>query len=301
MNARLLFILLLFVIGALWYIIGYWRRKAGEAAFAAARLAEKSEERERYCRLAVMAGHREACRMFCLLHPEQFDGHSPHKPFKSRGIRISFYGYYYPSRYNALLNDEQRAFCRSIYQFKQGDIHGIEFFKTCMNALQLKKRPYHIMFMPCSNWIKYGQRFKRLDWYIGKHRQDLTSGLYDVDICDARESLHEAKGGEKRILERNYLITGNIKGKEIIIIDDVLTTGQSVADYKEEIERCGGYLLWQDVLHAFDAPCTNTHLGQPHCPYYRTDDKVTGTVSVLFTSFHKPANADMHSCRMDWI
>ena len=55
MNARLLFILLLFVIGALWYIIGYWRRKAGGAAFAAARLAEKSEERERYCRLAVMA------------------------------------------------------------------------------------------------------------------------------------------------------------------------------------------------------------------------------------------------------
>ena len=126
---------------------------------------------------------------------------------------------------------------------KQGDIHGIEFFKTCMNALQLKKRPYHIMFMPCSNWIKYGQRFKRLDWYIGKHRQDLTSGLYDVDICDARESLHEAKGGEKRILERNYLITGNIKGKEIIIIDDVLTTGQSVADYKEEIERCGGKVV----------------------------------------------------------
>ena len=48
MNARLLFILLLFTIGALWYIIGYWRRKAGEAAFAAARLTEKSEERERY-------------------------------------------------------------------------------------------------------------------------------------------------------------------------------------------------------------------------------------------------------------
>lgn len=90
MNARLLFILLLFTIGALWYIIGYWRRKAGEAAFAAARLTEKSEERERYCRLAVMAGHREACRMFCLLHPERFDGHSPHKPFKLRGIRISF-------------------------------------------------------------------------------------------------------------------------------------------------------------------------------------------------------------------
>lgn len=108
MNARLLFILLLFTIGACGILSATGDEKQEEAAFAAARLTEKSEERERYCRLAVMAGHREACRMFCLLHPERFDGHSPHKPFKLRGIRISFYGYYYPSRYNALLNDEQR-------------------------------------------------------------------------------------------------------------------------------------------------------------------------------------------------
>lgn len=66
MSARLLFILLLCVIGALCHIIGYWRRKAGEAAFAAARMADKEEERDRYCRLAVMAGQREACRMYCL-------------------------------------------------------------------------------------------------------------------------------------------------------------------------------------------------------------------------------------------
>ena len=26
-------------------------------------------------------------------------------------------------------------------------------------------------------------------------------------------------------------------------MDDVLTTGQSVADYKEEIERCGGKVV----------------------------------------------------------
>ena len=29
--------------------------------------------------------------------------------------------------------------------------------RDSMNALQQKKRPYHIMFMPCSNWIKYGR------------------------------------------------------------------------------------------------------------------------------------------------
>lgn len=57
------------------------------------------------------------------------------------------------------------------------------------------------------------------------------------------ESLHETKGGKNRILERNYRVTRNIKGKEIIIVDDVLTTGQSVADYKKEIERCGGKVV----------------------------------------------------------
>lgn len=55
MNERLVFILLLCAMGVLWYIIGCWRRKAGEVAFAAARMAEQAEERDRYCRLAVMA------------------------------------------------------------------------------------------------------------------------------------------------------------------------------------------------------------------------------------------------------
>lgn len=243
MNERLVFLILLCLIGVLLHVIGYWRRKAGEAAFAAARMADKDEERDHYCRLAVMGGHRDACRMFCFSRPDLFEDHPPLKPFKSRGIRMAFYGYYYPSRYNALLGDEQRAFCRSLYQFKEGEVHGIEFFKACMTALQADGKPYHIMFMPCSDEFKYARRFKRLDWYIGKHRPELTSGLYDVDVFEPRESLHEAKGGKNRILERNYRIVRKIKGKEIIIIDDVMTTGQSVADYKEEIERCGGKVV----------------------------------------------------------
>lgn len=82
-----------------------------------------------------------------------------------------------------------------------------------MAALPVDTASCHVMFMPCSNWIKYGQRFKRLDWYITTHRKELTSGLYDVDVHSERESLHECKGSE-RILERNYNITGDIKGKE---------------------------------------------------------------------------------------
>lgn len=243
MNERLVFIFLLCVIVVLWRIIGYWRRKAGETAFLVAQKTDKENERDCFCRLAIRAGHRDACRMFCCLHPDLFNKQPPLKPFKLHGTRVVFYGYYYPSRYKAFLNDEQQAFCRSVYKFKEGKIHGIEFFKTCMNVLQADGKSYLIMFMPCSDEFKYVQRFKRLNWYICTHCPDLTSGLYDVDVFESRGSLHEAKGHRNRILERNYRITGNIKGKKIIIVDDVLTTGQSLIDYKEEIKRCGGKVV----------------------------------------------------------
>lgn len=242
MEPRLLFLILVGIAIGLSCLAGYWRKKAGEAAFAAALLADKAEDRDRHCRLAVMAGHRDACRMFCFAHPDFYEDRHPLKPFRFRGISVTFYGHYYPSRYKRLLDEEQRGFCRTLYAFKEGENHGIDFFKACMAALPVDTASCHVMFMPCSNWIKYGQRFKRLDWYITTHRKELTSGLYYVDVHSERESLHECKGSE-RILERNYNITGDIKGKRIIIVDDVFTSGQSLTDYKEEIERCGGEVV----------------------------------------------------------
>lgn len=242
MEPRLLFLILVGIAIGLSCLAGYWRKKAGEAAFAAALLADKAEDRDRHCHLAVMAGHRDACRMFCFAHPDFYEDRHPLKPFRFRGISVTFYGHYYPSRYKRLLDEEQRGFCRTLYAFKEGENHGIDFFKACMAALPVDTTSCHIMFMPCSNWIKYGQRFKRLDWYITTNRNELTSGLYDVDVHSERESLHECKGSE-RILERNYNITGGIKGKRIIIVDDVFTSGQSLTDYKEEIERCGGEVV----------------------------------------------------------
>lgn len=242
MEPRLLFLILVGIAIGLSCLAGYWRKKAGEAAFAAALLADKAEDRDRHCRLAVMAGHRDACRMFCFAHPDFYEDRHPLKPFRFRGISVTFYGHYYPSRYKRLLDEEQRGFCRTLYAFKEGENRGIDFFKACMAALPVDTASCHVMFMPCSNWIKYGQRFKRLDWYITTHRKELTSGLYDVDVHSERESLHECKGSE-RILERNYNITGDIKGKRIIIVDDVFTSGQSLTDYKEEIERCGGEVV----------------------------------------------------------
>lgn len=243
MEAKLWFILLCSVVALLLYVIGFWRRKAGEAAFAAAQLAENDEQRDGYCRLAVLAGNRNACRMFCLARSDFFEDRQPLKLFKSHGVKTVFYGHYYPSRYKELLNDKQRSFCQSLYEFKEGEAPSVEFFKTCLSALQLNDLSCHIMFIPCSTETKYFQRFRYLHEYIVTSRPELTSGLHDVDVFEERKSLHNAKGSENRVLDRNYRITGNLEGKQVVIVDDVLTTGQSMADYKEEIERCGGKVV----------------------------------------------------------
>lgn len=48
MNERLIFILLLCVIVVLLRIIGYWRKRAGESAFTAAQMTDKTEEHDRF-------------------------------------------------------------------------------------------------------------------------------------------------------------------------------------------------------------------------------------------------------------
>lgn len=88
---------------------------------------EKEDERDRLCRLAVRAGHRDACRMFCCLHPDLFKEQPPLKPFKLHGTKVVFYGQYYPSRYKPFLNDDQQAFCHSVYEFKEGKYTALSF------------------------------------------------------------------------------------------------------------------------------------------------------------------------------
>lgn len=89
MSEKLVLLVLLGIVVGMLHVIAFWRRKAGEAAYAAARSASREDERGRYCRMAVMAGHRDACRMFCCMYPDRFDDRHPLKPFKFRGIRIA--------------------------------------------------------------------------------------------------------------------------------------------------------------------------------------------------------------------
>lgn len=83
MLAKSVFAIPCALVYILLYVIGFWRRKAGEAAFAAAQTTVDEKKRERYCRLSVLAGNRNACRMFFISHTDIYEPPNPLHPFTS--------------------------------------------------------------------------------------------------------------------------------------------------------------------------------------------------------------------------
>lgn len=226
----------------LWFYGRYWRRKVAKYANEAAHFAPYYYQRCHLSRIAVMAGNSEACNIYQFENIDNFEDQQPLRPFYIGDVRAIFYGYYFPSRFAEEINQGQLEFCHTLFQFKDGETTGVDFFKTCLQQLCIDGN-YLIMFMPCSNYFKYYRRFNSLNWYINKHCPKLTSGFTKIDIYEERESLHNMKGAKNRVLERNYRIKENLGGRNIIIIDDVLTTGKSVLDYKSELEAHGGHVV----------------------------------------------------------
>lgn len=109
METKLWFMVLCGLAVLLSYLAGFWQRETGEATYATARTVATAKERDRYCRLAVLVGHREACRIFCFARSDFFEDYQPLKPFRSHGIKVAFYGQYlYLLLYTDLFgNDEQ--------------------------------------------------------------------------------------------------------------------------------------------------------------------------------------------------
>lgn len=241
MEPRLLFLILAGIAVGLSCLAGYWRRKAGNAAFAAALLADKAEERDRYCRLAVMAGNRDACRMFCFAHPDfsrtgirSSPSASTASAWRSTGTTIrrgtkgcsaknsaSSADPSMPSRRErttAFLFQGLHGGPAAGYGLVPHHVHAVQQLDKVRAAFQATSLVHH-------------------DPPAGTDLRTLRCGCGGCTREPAREQGKRAHSGKEL---QHY---GKYQGKRIIIIDDVFTSGQSLLDFKGEIERCGGEVV----------------------------------------------------------
>ena len=235
------FVILLLIILML-VLIRYGRRKLGEAYCAAAQYAPTLELRREFSRKAVLAGSEEARKIFPITVARFAADHQPLKVFKRKKIPCVFTDYYFPSRYNPYLSEAQKLFCQSVLDFKDGKHDGIRFLVAGIERLKPKPGTV-VMFMPCSTQHKYWKRFKTMADYVHDEYPELVCGISYVRYTGDRESLHLQKGRENVELEKNYFFKEDLTGKEVLVVDDILTTGKSLQDFRKEVEADGGKVV----------------------------------------------------------
>ena len=216
----------------------YWRRKAAWALLLYGKNAQWREQREYAARLALLAGNKEAALLYALSCPEKFDKELPLVPFYRNDIKCVFADYYFPKRYHGWITEDQWNFTRVVYHFKEGkDCCGQHFargFRILHPACELT-----VMFMPCSTEERYRERFASLSCFLLKFK-GVCSGLDYILFTSDRGCKHLA---QKRDEGSNYIVSGDVKGKKVIICDDLLTTGHSLLTYAESLREAGAEVV----------------------------------------------------------
>ena len=231
-----------------------WRKKAGEAYGVAAKYAPTDEMRVVYSRKSVLAGNKEARYIYAIMHPDSFTNYHPHEIFKIGKISCVFAGFYFASRYKGLLGKKQDDFIKRVLDFKDGKEDGMDFFKDGIERLKPEKGTI-IMFMPCSAWWKYWTRFRKIADYITSECPNLENGFYYYRYMGERESLHLQKNRFDVTIETNFEIIQDLTGKNIIVVDDVITTGKSLKAFKKDVEAKGGRVVGAIFFaHTFSMP-----------------------------------------------
>jgi len=234
--AYIIISLIIFVIllVTLYFYARYWKKKASSALVLYGQNAPYRKERKWAGQHALMAGHKDAAKLFALACPEKFDKELPLKPFYRGKIKCTFADYYYPKRLHNWIAEDQWLFSKTVYLFKEGKDdcrpHFAQAFKALKPACDIT-----IMFMPCSTEERYYTRFKTLADFFYKFR-GVQSGLDYIIFTGERKSKHTSQQRDKINESSNYIISDAVRGKKVIIVDDLLTTGSSLSSYAKQLK-----------------------------------------------------------------
>ena len=246
--------LVYFLIGLL---VGYylWKRKPSEHLGSRKRLAILVEYLLRhladrnYPRNSTMIEMtREAVSLGCDLDkllehynsidPELQSG-CPRQNIVFGDICFRYLHDYVPQRLQYL--DCERKVANRLYSFKAGDYtHDMLYeFVDLLKEQELDKFRFLLICMPASTQYKTVKRYENFSDHLCRVMgwEDGFGIIRPIDHASQHES------GRRVILdERHYFIDYNrLKGKRVMLLDDVFTTGKTLLSLAGIIRRAGGY------------------------------------------------------------
>ena len=231
--------------------ISKWRKEAATAHFIIGQKAATSEEREWAYRKAFKYGYTKAKLFYIYAAANTFSGRMPLTPFtitSDKGespIVAIFYDYYIRTKHLPYASDIQQEITQRVLEIKDGLNPSSDLYSEVLRALEANfnenwKTPQGptIIFMPCSSEQSYYNRFSTLARSLSK-RYNYNTAIDAIQYTDTRKSEHRSQNRDAIESASNIVISPKIIGKEVIIIDDVITTGNSLHQFAKELRTYG--------------------------------------------------------------
>ena len=226
-----------------------WKKEAATAYFIIGQKATTSDEREwAYCK-AFKYGHPKAKLFYIYAAADTFSGRKPLTPFTiatHKGDTTAiFYDYYIRSKHLPYASDIQQEITQRVLEFKDGlnpssDLYSeaLKIFEAHFNENWKHPQGPTIIFMPCSSEQAYYSRFSALARSLSK-RYNYNTDIDAIQYTNSRSSKHRSHNRDAIESSSNIVISPKIIGKEVIIIDDVITTGTSLQQFTKELHTYG--------------------------------------------------------------
>ena len=224
-----------------------WKCDAATAYFIIGQKATSSEEREWAYRKAFKYGHTKAKLFYIYAAANTFSGRKPLTPFtiaSDKGespIVAIFYDYYIRTKHLSYTSDIQQEITQRVLELKDGLNPSSDLYSEALRTLEAYfnenwKTPQGptIIFMPCSSGQAYFNRFATLARYLSQ-RYHYNTAIDAIQYNDTRKSKHRSKNRDSIESASNIVISPKIIGKEVIIMDDVITTGKSLHQFAKEL------------------------------------------------------------------
>ena len=228
-----------------------WKKEAATAYFIIGQKATTSDEREwAYCK-AFKYGHPKAKLFYIYAAAATFSGSKPLTPFtiaSDKGespIVAIFYDYYIRVKHLPYASNIQQEITQRVLELKDGLNPSSDLYSEALKILEAHfnenwKHPQGptIIFMPCSSEQTYYSRFSALARSLSK-RYNYNTDIDAIQYTNSRSSKHLSQNRNAIESNSNIVISPKIIGKQVIIIDDVITTGTSLQQFTKELHTYG--------------------------------------------------------------
>lgn len=226
-----------------------WKKEAATAYFIIGQKATTSDESEWAYRKAFKYGHPKAKLFYIYAAADTFSGRKPLTPFTiatHKGDTTAiFYDYYIRSKHLPYASDIQQGITQRVLELKDGLNPSSDLYSEALKILEAHfnenwKHPQGptIIFMPCSSEQTYYSRFSALARSLSK-RYNYNTDIDAIQYTNSRSSKHRSQNRNAIESSSNVVISPKIIGKQVIIMDDVITTGKSLHQFAKELRTYG--------------------------------------------------------------